>query len=101
MFRRKDLFLLLLLGKRRHHDKDNAVILKFVNVFEPKLQFMSSFTLFKINYRPNLILKGFNQLTVILHDMETWLELTKVKINKAEKRKKNFSHFLFQNGFKE
>ena len=33
-------FLLHLLGKRRHHDKGNAAVLKFVDIFEPKLQFM-------------------------------------------------------------
>ena len=30
------------LDKRRHHDKGNATTLKFVDIFEPKLQFMFS-----------------------------------------------------------
>jgi len=34
--------LLLLLGKRSHHDKGSAATLKFVGIFEPKFQFMLS-----------------------------------------------------------
>ena len=30
------------LGKRRQHDKGNTATLKFVDIFEPKLQFMFS-----------------------------------------------------------
>ena len=57
-----------------------------------------------MNYIPNLILRGFNQLTIILHDVKTELELKIVKINEFIYWKTSVSHFFtfknnFSNGF--